>query len=183
MTLRNRLLAASIAAFAALAIPHTTSPAPHAAAGPGAVIEAVRQLLAAQSAADADAIMRVLDTSGDHLYGFDLDADGKAKEVTEDATMAFYDVTSDGKAIAANNAHAATKLLFACSGKRTLRSIRANCHSAECSMATCEFDCVTGAGDKATTTRMRATALLRYDDKRHGFRVFHWHASPATATH
>ncbi len=164
-------------AAAAFSWPKTETAIP----GPGAVVTAVKQLLAAQSAADAAALSKVLDVTGDHLYGFDLDAAGKPKEVTENATMTFYDVTADGKALAASSADGATQLLLAAAGTRTLRSIRANCHSAECSMATCEFDHTVGTGDKATTTKMRATALLRYDDKLHGFRVFHWHASPAAA--
>ena len=174
MILRAKVFAAAAASLVALAAAYTP-----AYRGPGAVIDAVKQLLAAQSAANAEDIARLIDTSGDHLYGVDLDADGKGKEITEDAPMAFFDVVADGKPMTANSAHAATKLMLACGAKRTLRTVRANCHSAECSMATFEFDSETGKGKEAKTVAMRGTALLRYDNKVPGFRVFHWHASPA----
>jgi hypothetical protein len=69
--------------------------------GPGAVIIAVKDVLAAQAAGDRAAIARALDTKGDHLFGFDVDAQGKVEEVTEDTPMAFFDVTSSGEPRAA----------------------------------------------------------------------------------
>jgi hypothetical protein len=73
-------------------------------------------------------------------------------------------------------------MLAVAGATRTLRTIRANCRSGDCSLVTLEFDSTTaGTAGSARSVRMRATALLRYDEEHAGFRVFHWHASPAAA--
>lgn len=152
-------------------------------AGPGGVLEAMRDFLTAVEGNDLTYLRKaVTDERRDGRYGFD--ADGGIVKV-EGEGWSFVDVTGSGEPITARTADQFLLSLTGEYGSKAggrqlridIRSIQANCPSAECSYAVLEFDRVITLGDEETTVPMRATALLRHQKDQPHFKLFHWHAS------
>jgi len=150
--------------------------------GPGGVIHAVREFVAAVDAGDAAVLRGAFADSGPGgLYGF-TDG-GEVRHLDSAGKIAFYDVAEDGGSIHETDPAAAIARIRDSIGgtgrglETTLRTIRANCPSENCSYAVVEFDRAYGRGDQLQTVPMQATALVRYFSDAPHFRIFHWHAS------
>lgn len=166
--------------------------------GPSGVIETMRAFLQALDAGDA----RMLDL----LVGDDAAGDGYVvapdettkvgiKQVKAHRSNRFFEVSHDGKSLAAQGKRGFLQLLrkLVTGSKldaRTLETrfhtIRADCPSPWCSYAVVEFERTYSLGDaKLEPVLMRATALVRYvkrkDNRVPHFEIFHWHASAAKA--
>ncbi len=147
--------------------PARTAPPP----GPGTVIEAVRDWLAAIDRGDAEALAaRLAPAPGD---AFTLDDDGALASI-EDPQPALFDDAIAAMATAGDG-RAREPL------RTEVRSIRAACPSGDLSFAVVELERHYGRGADAKRVALRATALLRWTDggdAEPGMRVFHWHAAP-----
>jgi hypothetical protein len=165
---------------AATAFPPMTSPVP----GPGGVIAALRDVSTALDRGDAAAVVRVFDARRKPDLWIEESA-GKGRMGSADDAFAFTAVAADGKPFEARSIEAFTTAMLGgiASGEgrevaTKLVSIRADCASPECSFGLADLErTYQGRGGKATTQRLRITALLRYDDDTRGFRIFHWHES------
>ena len=162
--------------------------------GPGAVIDTVQAFLQAQDEGDAKMLdLLVGDPSPRDGYVVAPDKDSKVgfKELKDNNSWRFFEVSTDGTPLAARDKASFLKLLrgqVACAKvkARTLqtgvRTIRADCPSQWCSYAVVDFQRVYSIdGETQKPIPMQATALVRYvkrqDAKVPHFEIFHWHAS------
>lgn len=151
--------------------------------GPGAVVAAMRSASAALDAGDVEALRACFDLGRKpHVW---VQEDGGDGHMADAATgYALTAVDASGKAFEATSLAAFAELFAARAGAgagRALTSkvqaVRADCASPECSFAVADVERTYGATDEPVVVRVRVTALMRYDDDTHGFRVFHWHES------
>lgn len=171
---------ATVAALAAAVFTQLPTPTPAPSAGPAAAIAAVERFLAAQDKGDIDDLIACFDGKSKPMVGFDL-ADGKRVDWNGPSQMMWSDVDRQGEPMHAAKPDYLVKMLSGHTGKRTITKIRADCDSPACSVAVLDFTWTRREGDKEVATPLRATALLRYDDKEQRFRVYHWHASRSVA--
>lgn len=158
-------------------------PEPAAAFGPGAVIVTLRNASTALDDGNLEALAACFDV-GRTPHVWVEDSDGKGHMASGRDSYALAAVGVDGKPFAAASiaafTEAAVQKIGAVEGravKTTLVSVRADCASAECSYGVADLDRIYEAEGKSITVRVRVTALMRYDNDAHGFRVFHWHES------
>lgn len=174
---------------AAVPVP-ITPPSRDAVVGPGGVVATIRAFLRYQDEnRNAAAFLGAAPQAVDVV----IDADGSIRTTEKDARIAsFIDLSADGMPLAAATPEAFAALLDehvdpSKHAARTLRTevhaIRATCESENCSWAIVDFERVYTTGRTAEVrVPMRATALLRWDKTEFAdFRIFHWHASRATA--
>lgn len=145
---------------------------PAAARGPGAVYQTVTTFCETLDRGDLDALRSRIAGPSRGLR-FTRGAGGRIEdEPVEDPLLC--DLTPEGRPFAATDAKGLLAQLG--SGFSTqVRSVRADCSSADCGWAAIELDRTRGSGDAAKVTPLRATALLRYVGD--GWRVFHWQVS------
>lgn len=167
-------LASLTLALAAVVLPSLSSPA--ATPGPAAAIAAIERFLAAQDKGDIDELIACFDGKSKPMVGFDL-TDGKRVEWNGPSQMMWSDVDRQGEPMHAPKPDYLVKMLSGHTGKRTITKIRADCDSPACSVAVFDFSWTRREGEKEVATPLRATALLRYDEKEQRFRIYHWHAS------
>lgn len=155
--------------------------------GPGGAAIAVTEFFARQEGSEATAAL-LHDSPGDVEFIYEEGALALAPKDAV-ATPAFFDIGADGRPFASRLARdfakgVAAKIATNKGANRVLDhrvdAIRANCHSKSCSQALVEFTRIyTIGGGKQMHVPMRATALLRYDDAKSSFVIYHWHASRA----
>ena len=139
--------------------------------GPGGVLDAVEGFLEATARGD---FKRVAAGLSDHqAYG---------------GAPGFHDTSSDGQTIDAQSARAYAAALERRHQQRDgqaisvdVKRIVADCPSGNCSYAYVEFDRISGVGDDAERTPMRATALLAHSREAPHFLIYHWNAAVATS--
>lgn len=197
----NKTLTTAVLALCGSAIATVSSLAPTASTmpdapaipgpaipGPGGVAIAVKAFLERQEAGKSTAPL-LADIAHDLELRFDGDKLDQVKKGQESAP-AFFDVGYDGKPFAARTAKqfvAQVQKRVASKDKdarvlgHEIGKIRANCQSAECSLAMVEFTRIyTVGGGKQMHVPMRATALMKYERTEGAdFKIYHWHASPA----
>lgn len=157
------------------------SPAP--AFGPGAVIATMRDVNAALDAGDAKALRQTFDlTREPHVWVEEEGADGRMGSADRDAALAA--VGADGRPFEASALATFPAQLLQATGAREGRkvtsklvAVRADCASAECSFAVADLERTFDLADAKRVVRVRVTALMRYDNGAHAFRIFHWHES------
>ncbi|MEZ5962508.1 MAG: hypothetical protein R3F56_01560 [Planctomycetota bacterium] len=158
------------------------TPAP--AFGPGGVIATMRHITAALDAGDAKALRQSFDlTRETHTWVEESGAEGHMGRAGEDGALTA--VGADGEPFEVAALTALPARLLQVTGADSARkvsskmvAVRADCASAECSFAVADVERTYDAGSEAEhVVRVRVTALMRYDNDAHGFRVFHWHES------
>ena len=163
----------------------STTPVAPPAAGPGGVIEAVRDFVQAMDQGDVDYMNRALTAE---IHGVECGIeDGKIVQSKRVGAPVFFDVSVDGQLIAALDPSEFTKKLRggvttskAHALETSIRSIRADCPSGNCSYAIVEFDRLYTAGGTKTRVPMRATVLVRHQSaSTPNFEIFHWNAARA----
>ncbi len=162
--------------------------------GPGGVIDAVQEFLQALDKGDARMLdLLVGDTSPRDGCVVVPDKTSKAgfKEVKDDNTRRFFEVSHDGRPVAAKDKktflrqlreHVTCAKVKARTLRTGFRTIRVDCPSQWCSYAVVEFERIYSMdGEKQKSIRMQATALVRYVKRKDAsvphFEIFHWHAS------
>lgn len=173
--MQKRLLAPAAAA-ALLFCANFELPAPPvaAAAGPGGVIAAIEEMLAAMDRGDRAAVAALL-VASPHDYTVAYGKDGKPQQHPKDGAEASVDVQMVRDPLL----DLLTKTKDAAKGtiRHRIRAIRANCPAEDCSYGLVEFDRIRSEGDAEQVTPMSATVLTRYDRKLQRMRVFLWHAA------
>lgn len=178
---------AVLPALAAIA-PLFAVPAAPPVRGPGAVIQAVQDLVGAVDKGDRAALEKiVVGLRRQEGYACGFDAKGSIVEEKPAGDMLFQDVAADGTVVVRNERKAAIDALLTAVGgkdrglKTTLRRIVADCPSGDCSWGSVEFERTFRRDGREVTVPMRATVLVRYESEDQRMRVFLWHASAAPA--
>lgn len=165
-------LVPAVAVIAALASSSLT-PRP----GPGAVLEMHKQLFAAIDAGDEARAVTFLDPAKEGGW-----PDGEGGGLGRPTLML---TAADGMPASANGAEEARALLAKIARasrdggpewSTKIVTSRSDCHSSELSYATFEFERTRGV--KGGTQRWRSTSLVRHTEGG-GWKLFHWHVSPA----
>jgi hypothetical protein len=175
-----KTLISGAAVLGALVVPFARS-APTPTPGPGGVMIAVRDFLAAVDRGDVEALRNAL---LDRRRGVDytFDGDGALRPAGKgSAGASFFDVGTSGEKLAADDATSFAELLTKSVTKATsrIRTVRADCDSETCSWAVVEFERTFSDADQERVVPMRATVLCEYGKGTPHFRIFHWHASSA----
>ncbi len=171
--------AAPLLAVASLAL---SAPAPLPVPGPGAVIEAIQKFTQAIDSSDRASLGNAFATSC-RCVSYRFDDRQEIKPSTDAMELAFTDVAVDGRVLTANSRQAAVdQLLEDVAGKvhpvkTTIRSIRADCPSADCSWGVVDFEREYRQGETKVVVPMRATVLVQFEKGKPGVSIFSWHAS------
>tara|TARA_R110002096_G_scaffold170339_1_gene342656 strand:- start:3863 stop:4432 length:570 start_codon:yes stop_codon:yes gene_type:complete len=185
-TLTTALLAVLGSAIATIgsSAPSTPPPIP----GPGGVAIAIKAFLERQETGKTTAPL-LAESAHDLEFAFAGDKLDQVKAGKQTAPS-FLDVGYDGKPFCSRSTKqfvtqidnlVASKEQDARVLTHKIGRIRANCQSAECSLAVVEFTRIyTVGGGKQMHVPMRATALMKYErTEGANFKIFHWHASSA----
>ena len=182
-----RTLALVAALLGSALLAPRTPPAAPPLPGPGGVAAAVLKYLERVDAGDRPAVSLV---DRAHAADFVVKVGGGLEQVDARTVPSFCDVDAAGRAFAAPTVAAFGKQLAA-GNKRcavegmtvrsVVRAIRANCESADCSLATVEFERVYSKhGVEVRRVPLRATALLQWERVEGAdFRIYHWHCAAA----
>lgn len=185
-TLTTAFLALLSSAF--VSVRGTAPSAPLPVPGPGGVAIAIKAFLERQEGGQTTAPL-LADSAHDLEFTYSGDKLEQVKKEKE-SVPAFLDVGMNGKPFAARSAKKfVTQIDNLVASKKAeerlltheIGAIRANCQSAQCSLAVVEFTRIyTVGGGKQMHVPMRATALMKYEQTEGAnFRIYHWHASPA----